>query len=83
MTPDYWAGPWHMWWAGGWGWWWIFPLVMLVMAGLCVFGMFRHTLGRGTRRKSSALRILEERFARGDIQKAEYDEKKAVLLSGE
>jgi putative membrane protein len=30
----------------------------------------------------SALQILNERFARGEIQKEEYTEKKAALLSG-
>lgn len=30
----------------------------------------------------SALQILNERFARGEIQKEEYAEKKAALLSG-
>ena len=29
----------------------------------------------------TALQILNERFARGEIQKAEYDEKKATILS--
>jgi len=29
----------------------------------------------------SALQILNERFARGEIQKAEYEEKKAAILS--
>jgi uncharacterized membrane protein len=30
----------------------------------------------------SALQILKERFARGEIQKGEYAEKKAALQSG-
>ena len=30
----------------------------------------------------SALQILNERFARGEIQKDEYAEKKAAILSG-
>jgi len=30
----------------------------------------------------SALQILNERFARGEIQKDEYPEKKAAILSG-
>lgn len=30
----------------------------------------------------SALQILNERFARGEIQKPEYDEKKAAILAG-
>lgn len=68
-------------WAGGRDGWWIFPLLMFVMVGLCVFGMFRHMVGHGGHSRSSALRILDERFARGEIQKAEYDEKKAVILS--
>ena len=30
----------------------------------------------------SALQILNERFARGEVQKDEYSEKKAAILSG-
>jgi uncharacterized membrane protein len=30
----------------------------------------------------SALQILGERFARGEIQKEEYDHKRATILSG-
>jgi putative membrane protein len=75
-------GPWHMW-AGGWGFWWIFPLFMLIFFALCVFFMmgrhrhFEHSAGKPT---DSALRILGERFARGEIDKKEYEEKKATLL---
>ena len=30
----------------------------------------------------SALQILNERFARGEIQEQEYEERKAVIVSG-
>jgi len=30
----------------------------------------------------SALQILDERYARGEIQKEEYEERKATILSG-
>jgi uncharacterized membrane protein len=30
----------------------------------------------------SALQILNERFAKGEIQKQEYEERKAAILSG-
>jgi putative membrane protein len=74
-------GPWHMW-AGGWGFWWVFPLFMLIVFGLCVFFMmgrhrhFGHPEGTSA---DSALRILRERFARGEINKNEYEEKKSTL----
>jgi|SRR5690348_5638846 putative membrane protein len=81
--PAYdWPGPWHMMWAGGWGWGfgWIFPLLMIVMIGVCFFMMARmlsahHERGDG----SAALRILSERFAKGDISREEFEEKRAVL----
>lgn len=74
---------WHMGWGGGWGFGWIFPLFMFVFFALCVFFMVgRH--GRSHRSEGaptgSALRILSERYARGEIGKDEYEEKKATLL---
>jgi len=87
-----WPGPWHMW-SSGWGFWWIFPLMVLFMIIVCVaMFLFGHRWGGGHQHAgpgrywgdpaSSALQILNERFARGEIQKDEYTEKKAAILSG-
>lgn len=77
-----WPGPWHMMW-GGWGFWWVFPLLMMVFIALCIFLMarmpwgHRHSHGDHT---SSALQLLSERFAKGEISKEEFEEKRAILL---
>ncbi len=71
-----------MWW-GGWGFGWFFPLLMLIFFGVCVFfviGRHRPFHGPGGKPSDSALRILNERFARGEINKDEYEDKKAALL---
>jgi uncharacterized membrane protein len=52
-------------------------LVMLaVVAGII---LARRRSGDGHR---ASLQILAERFARGEIQKEEYQEKKAAILEG-
>jgi uncharacterized membrane protein len=68
-------------WAGGWGFWWIFPLLMMVVMGVCLFMMVRMWSGHGRSEpgRSSALRILGERFANGEISKEEFEEKRAIL----
>jgi putative membrane protein len=77
-----WPGPWHMM-GWGWGFGWFFPLLMMIVFGLCVFFMIRMFAGHGhpMHRDStrSALEILNERFARGEISKEELEEKRAVL----
>ncbi len=79
-----WPGPWHMMWGGGWGFWWIFPLFMMFMIMMCVLFMMRGPWGHrhhsGTDATSSALQVLNERFAKGEIKKEEYEEKKAAIL---
>jgi uncharacterized membrane protein len=71
-------------WAGGWGLWWIFPLLMFaLMILLCAFFMFRGPWNHPERRRdttTSALTLLNERFAKGDISKEELEEKKAILV---
>jgi putative membrane protein len=75
-------GPWHMW--GGWGHWWIFPLLMMVfMIVACAFFMSRMLSGHGQARDdhtASALRLLNERFAKGEISKEEFEEKRTILV---
>jgi putative membrane protein len=85
-------------WGDGYGWhfWWMFPLMMLCMIVIfaVIFFLARgfyahggHHWGRppqmwGGDPSHSALQILNERYARGEIQKDEYTEKKAAILSG-
>ena len=70
--------------------WWIFPLLMML---LCFFTMRRRwgsTMcgfggrGRGwssTKETESAMDILDKRYASGDIDKAEYEDKKRMLAN--
>jgi putative membrane protein len=84
-------------WGDGYGWhfWWMFPLMILFMMIVCavIFFLARGLCGHGCHHwgpssrmegdpNFSALQILNERFARGEIQKDEYAEKKAMILSG-
>lgn len=85
-------GPWHMW-NDGVGFWWMGPVMMflflLVIFGAIFFfmrGACGHAgshWGKGPWHDPghSALQILNERFAKGEIQKEEYAEKKAAILS--
>lgn len=74
-----------MWWDGyGPGPWMFFgPLFMIILIAACVLFMFfmmrRHRCGHGGGHGDSAAQILKERFARGEIDKAEYEERRRVL----
>jgi uncharacterized membrane protein len=88
-------GPWGHYGYGGH--FWMFPLMIMFFLLICgaVF-FFAHRSGRcrgmhhwgphshsmGGDSTYSALQILNERFARGEIQKDEYADKKAAILSG-
>jgi putative membrane protein len=94
----FWPGPWHMWSDGySSPFWWMFPLMMLCMLliGAAIFFLARRAIDHGLHwgpshvmdrqwndATYSAMQILNERFARAEIPKDEYLEKKAIILSG-
>ncbi|HJV53773.1 MAG TPA: SHOCT domain-containing protein [Noviherbaspirillum sp.] len=77
-----------MWWGDGWspaawGWFTLLHIVwwLLVVIGLAVLVL--RGLGNGWRGRHAggdrALEILRERYARGEISREEYEERKRVL----
>jgi uncharacterized membrane protein len=76
-----WPSHWHM--MEGGGFWWIFPLLMmLVMVGICVLFMVWGPWGHHFSHRNfaaSAIRLLGERFAKGEISREEFEEKRSIL----
>ncbi len=75
-------GPWM---TGGFGWWWLMPIFMILFWGLVIWGIVALVRGLSGSRDSDtakadlALEILKRRYARGEITKEEYEEKKKDL----
>lgn len=76
---------WGNWGSGGWLWW---PLGMvfmvifwvLIVAGIVLLVRWLWTVGQpGGSRPESPLDILKKRYARGEITKAEFDERRRDL----
>lgn len=77
----------------GFGYWWIFPIVMIGMMALCFLIMRGHMgfmmCGPSSREKDihgeeaggTALEILNKRYARGEVDKQEYEEKKKTITA--
>jgi len=71
---------------GGFGWGWFMPIIMIGFWGLVIWGIV--ALVRGVSRgdagsstwEDSALEILKRRYARGEITKQEYEERKGDLV---
>lgn len=62
----------------------IFMLLGMVLMVFIIFAILRFLLGGGSstpsnQQRSRALHILEERFAHGEIDEAEYNERRRVL----
>ena len=66
----------------GFGWMWIWPVLTLAGLVLLVYGVVRLVQGRSSGvggPGSSARRILDERFAQGEIDEDEYRRRRAEL----
>ena len=75
----------HMGYGMGWSGWFLGPVMMILFIALAVaavvvtlrlLGVGGTSAGRG-----NALQVLDERFARGEIDKAEYEERRRALNS--
>ena len=70
---------------GGFSWWWFIPIFMILFWGLVIWGIVALVRGSSGSRGSdsstadSALEVLKRRYARGEINKEEYEEKKKDL----
>jgi putative membrane protein len=68
-----------------WGWWGMGWIFMIIFWGLVVVGvifLIRYLIGttKTSRSEESALDILKRRYARGEIDREEFEQKKKDLL---
>jgi putative membrane protein len=77
---DYGMGPGMMW--GWWGMGWIFMIIFwgLVVVGLILLIRYLIRIPKEGKFEESALDILKRRYARGEIEKEEFEQKKKDLL---
>ncbi len=73
---------------GSFSWWWFMPIFMILFWGLVIWGIVALVRGLSqpggsesvSSRPDSALEVLKKRYARGEIDKEEYEEKKKDLV---
>ena len=63
------------WWAMGWGW--IIGLIVLVLLIVLIINITKRYTQK---HEKSAMDILKERYAKGEIDKNEFEEKRDAIL---
>ena len=63
-------------WGMGMGWWWIIGIVVLIAIIWPVSQRFRNNSATPREPGKTALDILKERYAQGEINKQEFEERK-------
>lgn len=63
-------GMWYMW---------ILPVILILIIGYAIYNIVRKQKGKIENRSDLALKILNERFAKGEIEEAEFETKKNNL----
>jgi putative membrane protein len=71
-------------WNGGWSWWWMLPMLLLTIVVVVAIACALLALVRWNGSNTPAARptaedILDERFARGEIDASDYRERIAIL----
>ena len=61
----------------------IFPLLLLLLIGGLTFWLIRRRRGGDAADRASALGTLQDRFARGDIDRAVFEHRQAVLTGAD
>ena len=69
------------------GWMWVWPILFLVVLAAVIVGAVYAARGLGSRQPTqtppeTALQILKERYARGEIDREEFEERRRVLERG-
>tara|TARA_R110002050_G_scaffold85091_1_gene181541 strand:+ start:6425 stop:6658 length:234 start_codon:yes stop_codon:yes gene_type:complete len=64
-------------WGMGMGWWWVIGLIIVIaVVWMVVKGMSQNNRPGNQPESKSALDYLKERYARGEINKQEFEERK-------
>lgn len=70
------------WWMAGWGWlWMLVPVLLVALVVWLLVRSSRQGQATGGADRSDPMRILEDRFARGEIDREEFERRRSALTN--